>query len=292
MIVVCLRGGLGNQMFQYAAALSLSELRQKKIFIDQYFFAQNQIETNAFTVRNYQLEIFKEIKSEFISDKISKKFKSTNKTAIFKRLFYKNYKEPHFHFDPDFFHLHSPVLINGYFNSEKYFLFNRSNIIRHFTFPSLEIDDPAFEFVDKISNQVSVSVHVRRGDYLKPSIKAFHGICSEEYYIESINFISKKIPGCKFFFFTDDPIWVKNNLIKNIKFSELITCNIGNNSWKDMYLMSLCNHNIIANSTFSWWGAWLNQSESKIVIAPKKWFDEGAKINDDKDLIPDNWIRL
>jgi hypothetical protein len=131
---------------------------------------------------------------------------------------------------------------------------------------------------------------VRRGDYVtSPKTNSVHGTCSLEYYYDSFNLIEKQHKNSHYFIFSDDIEWCKQNLefIKNKTFIEL---SANERDHEEMYLMSQCKHNIIANSSFSWWGAWLNQNPDKMVIAPKKWFHD-QQINTN-DLIPDTWIRI
>jgi hypothetical protein len=146
------------------------------------------------------------------------------------------------------------------------------------------------KIAEQISRVNSVSLHVRRGDYVANlKVAAIHGLCSKEYYASAIKFISKKVERPHFFVFSDDINWVENNFKINYPCT-YINQNFSNESYNDLRLMSLCQHNIIANSSFSWWGAWLNCNSEKIVIAPKKWFANSDKRCD--DLIPEKWVRL
>ncbi|MDD2505652.1 MAG: alpha-1,2-fucosyltransferase, partial [Bacilli bacterium] len=135
----------------------------------------------------------------------------------------------------------------------------------------------------------SDSLHVRRGDYvLNSTTNKVHGTCGINYYNKAIDIVTKENPEAVFFVFSDDCDWARNNLkINHEKY--FIDFNGKENCHEDIRLMSLCKHNIIANSSFSWWGAWLNNNKNKIVVAPKKWFN--VKINT-KDLVPENWIKI
>jgi len=136
-----------------------------------------------------------------------------------------------------------------------------------------------------------VAVHVRRGDFVT-SIKtnAFHGVCNSSYYNLAMEEIQKRIGSCRFFFFSDDHDWVRQNLIINDTTILVDTKDLP--SWYDMYLMTLCKHNIIANSSYSWWGAWLNPNINKIVITPSNWFASPEMNAQTSDLIPAEWIKL
>jgi len=149
---------------------------------------------------------------------------------------------------------------------------------------------------DKLNNEISkimqdtnsVSIHIRRGDYIaNPITFQYHGLCSMEYYKKAIQYINENINRPIFFFFSDEIDWVKDNL-KIPKDCYFIDHNKMENDYLDLWLMSQCKHNIIANSSFSWWGAWLNTNKEKIVIAPKKWFNNAAI--DTTDLIPEEWL--
>jgi hypothetical protein len=142
----------------------------------------------------------------------------------------------------------------------------------------------------KIKNEESVSIHVRRGDYISiPKNNELYETCSESYYSEAMNLVKAKFPNAVFYVFSDEPEWFRKNVKVNVPLV-YVTHNVGEKSYEDLILMSQCKHNIIANSSFSWWGAWLNDNKNKVVIAPQKWFKDKSK--DTKDLIPQKWIQL
>ena len=152
-----------------------------------------------------------------------------------------------------------------------------------------EIHPKTQQYKQEIIATESVSLHVRHGDYVtNADTNSFHGVCSLDYYKNAVSKIKQEMP-LPFFIFSDDIIWAKENLdfIGNMTFIEY---NGATPDHEEMYLMSLCQHNIIANSSFSWWGAWLNQNPNKIIIAPQNWFNDVSL--DTKDLIPNEWIRL
>ena len=185
--------------------------------------------------------------------------------------------------------MHDDIFLSGYWQSQKYFE-KYSNIIRQdfkFTIP---MNSKNLEVANSIKESISVSVHIRRGDYLSNK-KTYdkHGVCSLDYYENSINLILLEFPTARIFVFSDDISWVNYFLMPKFKNIETVDLNSGKESYNDMRLMSLCDHNIISNSTFSWWGAWLNNNPHKKVIAPEQWFADGTNCN---DLIPENWIRM
>jgi hypothetical protein len=173
-------------------------------------------------------------------------------------------------------------------NSEKYFIDAEKQIRKDFVF-KLPMQNENIGLAKKISQVNAISLHVRRGDYASnPQNIATHGLCSIDYYQAAIKHMVEQVKNPYFFVFSDDSAWVTSNL--KIDFlHQYVDHNHGKESYNDMHLMSLCKHNIIANSSFSWWGAWLNQNAEKIVFAPKQWF---SKSTDTIDLIPSNWIRI
>jgi len=133
-------------------------------------------------------------------------------------------------------------------------------------------------------------LHIRRGDYVHaPLANQFHGLCSLDYYQKAVNYIYQKIPDCHFYIFSDDHSWVCENFKLDYPVT-MVDHNDADKDYEDLRLMSLCKYNIIANSSFSWWGAWLNANPEKIVLCPERWFNDLSL--DIKDLMPDSWIRV
>ena len=181
--------------------------------------------------------------------------------------------------------------IEGYFQSEKYFVAIQNKIRQHFTFKT-KTNTQTKALALKIKKQQPIAIHIRRGDYVKNKlINQTHGTCNIDYYKKALKLFDLK--NHELYFFSDDINWVKDNFdFINLKKATFIDWNIGQDSWQDMYLMSLCQNFIIANSSFSWWGAWLSTYKDKKIIAPKQWFNDEIKNNQTKDLIPNNWIRI
>ena len=177
---------------------------------------------------------------------------------------------------------------SGFFQSYKYFDEIAETIRSKFSFRKT-LDSQNLRLLQHINQVNSVSIHIRRGDYIYwDALDQSHVLSSLAYYHVAIELLQQKLQDFTFFVFTDDVAWVKAHLKINYV---LVEGNTDSNSWKDMYLMSCCKHHIIANSTFSWWAAWLNNFEDKVVIAPKKWF--GNELNDETiDLCPQEWIRI
>jgi hypothetical protein len=200
-------------------------------------------------------------------------------------------KERVFSFDPSVPEKRGNLYIDGYWQSEKYFLPVRDIILDELNV-RYEQDLINRKISGNIQNTESVSIHVRRGDYvINPSTNKYHGLCSPEYYTSAVNLIAQKIADCNLFLFSDDPEWARENF--EIDYPVTIVDNNGDSkSYEDLRLMSLCKHHITANSSFSWWGAWLNRNPGKIVVAPGQWFADYHRNSRTKDLIPETWMRI
>jgi len=292
MIVIFLMGGLGNQMFQYALGRRLAIERGIPLKLDLSWFG-------AQTLRQYRLGQFN-IRAEIAQVKDLRYFDYITRKDIFARVFkkYQSYlpyykrrfvKQIGNGFDPAINNVTNKVLLKGYWQSEQYFKTIEETLRQDFQLKSALITDYQ-HLVAKIQSGESVSIHVRRGDYVHNlRTNSVHGICSMEYYQKAVDLIRSKIPDPLFFIFSDEPEWAQENFHLEIPF--IIVPNEGENSdVQQLHLMSLCNHHILANSSFSWWGAWLDNSPNKIVIAPSKWFASERIKND--DLLPNGWIRL
>lgn len=185
--------------------------------------------------------------------------------------------------------LNKPGYIIGTFQNEKYFKSISDKVIKLFTFVPVE-KQQNIDFIKETYSCESVAVHVRKGDGYA-TWKLFQGTCGVEYYKAATNYIKEHFPKAKFYIFTDTPSWVADNM-QWLNYERIVNWNPTEgwgNHW-DMQLMSLCKHNIIANSTYSWWGAWLNQNPEKIVVAPKDWFS--ASCIRQSYLIPQTWIKI
>jgi len=287
MIIVKIIGGLGNQMFQYALARSLEKKTNLEVKIDI-----NGFET--YKTQNYSLDKLNIKNNMFATKEEVEKLCSRNIIqSLYNNFFSKDnkiFKESTFDYSGDVFNVGDNTYIEGYWQSEKYFK-DIENIIRdEFLFKKL-IRTKNLELANKIKKTNSISLHIRRGDYINNSqaYKIHGGICTLDYYKRAVSFIADKTKEPHFYVYSDDIMWAKENL--ELKYPTIfVDWNTGEDSYRDMQLMSLCDHNIIANSTFSWWGAWLNNNKNKIVIAPQKWFNNNTK--NDKDLIPNSWERI
>ena len=294
MIIVNLMGGLGNQMFQYAFGKSLSLRLNKKLIVDKRFLLENTNNPDV-TPRDFELSIFSITDEVTVYDHgfgLGKAFPYRLNKLIDPLT--KKLKNQVIFTDNDSLDTisktkASKIILNGYFQKETYFINEENNIRNSFVFKN-ELSEDNLVIKNKIDISKSVSLHVRRGDYVSSKkTVSYHGVCSLEYYAHAIQTLTNIFQDLHFFVFSDDIEWCKANL--NIPGEvTFISNNKGANSYIDMQLMSFCKHNIIANSSFSWWGAWLNNSKNKVVVAPKNWFTDSSI--DIKDLYPKNWFTL
>lgn len=290
MIIVKLIGGLGNQMFQYAVGRRAAHINNTKLKLDTTGYEKQ----NKITPRKYSLDVFN-IEENFATKKEINRLKKHNiiqriSSKIYPVFVNKSYvKEKSFNFDPDILNASDNTYLEGYWACEKYFNDVENIIRKEFTFKN-QPNTISQQTINQIKRCDSVSIHIRRGDYVEDKkTNQTHGICSLDYYRRSIEYIVSKIKNPHLYIFSDDSKWVKQNF-KVSYLNTVVDCNFKKKDYEDMRLMSKCKHNIIANSSFSWWGAWLNNNKNKIVITPKKWFNN--KTIDTKDLIPQSWIKI
>jgi len=295
MIIVKLEGGHSNQLFQYAAGRRLAHKLGAELYMDKYWFkAVVEGDTN----RYYELGDYK-FEQKFI-DRQRFALVENNPDNYKARLYnlikgkakprIKNYRQSGNYFDKKVLSLPDNTYLDGWWQDERYFKDIRPLLLRE-----IELKKPASGrnevWLKQIKNSHSVSLHIRRGDYVTNAMtKKFHGLLSIEYYRKAIKFLQKKTDLKEFqlFVFSNDIEWCKQNL--DLGFPTTFVKGNKKGS-EDMRLMKHCKHNILANSSFSWWGAWLNQNAHKIVIAPKLWFQD-KKANQETDIVPDSWIRL
>ena len=290
MIISMLSGGLGNQLFQYAAARALAERNKSELYFDLRLLKD---ESTAFTKRNFELSCFNipgKLADEKLIKKLEKKISVSKKISkIIPASLAVKYAEPHFEFDPLFFEIQPPAIISGHFQSEKYFE-PVKDIIKKELSPGFEMSQPGTNLLRHITSVNSVSIHIRRGDYVNDeTTRNFHGTCSISYYESAIHTIVAKKKALHLFIFSDDIDWALKNFKPNHPATFVVHSNLISTA-EELHLMSKCRHNIIANSSFSWWAAWLNCNPEKIIVAPEKWFNKPG-INT-KDLIPAGWIKM
>lgn len=292
MVVGYILGGLGNQMFQYAAGRALALATGQPLLLDLSGFA------------NYRLHQGFEIERVFRAPVAPadaatvRKLLGWRSAGITRRVlkhlqspFLRGSRlviEPHFNYWPDLMERKSASYLMGYWQSEKYFEDVERTIRSDFTFRA-PLRGVNAEIEARMRDTHSVSLHVRRTDYIshRKTAEIMH-VQDVGYYRSAAELLARELDAPVYYVFSDDMAWVRENL-GFLPRVELIDHNRGGDSYQDMQLMSRCKHHVIANSSFSWWGAWLNPDPGKIVVAPSAWFRNGL---DDTDLIPSRWTRL
>jgi len=285
MIIVQLRGGLGNQMFQYAVGLGLAEKNNTGLKLDLSWYDNIAAgdTPRIFSLDNYSItsgiatsEEAARLEPGFF-DRLSEKLKNRLDT------------DRHYRFDPALFHLKGDYRLAGFYQSYKFFEFLRDRLSAEFRLKNRWSDDGE-SFRQKIAEGTrNVGLHIRRGDYAHDKkTNLYHGACSAEYYQAALSEMKKRIGNFKLFVFSDEIEWAGKNI--NWPGEIEYVSRTGLPDFEELLLMSYCRHQIIANSSFSWWAAWLNNNPEKIIISPKIWL-QAADI-DKKDLIPGNWLEI
>ncbi|MBL8992577.1 MAG: alpha-1,2-fucosyltransferase [Spirochaetia bacterium] len=294
MILLRLTGGLGNQLFQYAAGRSLADLWKVPLKIDTTSFWNDRL-------RQYALRPFR-IRAEQASFFDRRRFENVFANGIEKRISiffpHKNgkiWKDPNHGYNPPPQNPEKEIYLDGYWQSWRYFFANEPAIRR-----DLKLEIPAgginLRLSEEIRSASSVSIHIRRADYVDDSNAArVHGVCDMSYYKRAVKWIEERVHQPRFYIFSDDPLWVRQNF-DLCSDPVVVGHNDGVQAFEDLRLMASCRHHIIANSTFSWWGAWLSNQPGKTVLCPATWFADSAVVPDMKqfmdDLLPSEWVRL
>ena len=283
---------MGNQLFQYAASSTalFDAFKSGKLY---YVSSPLSLMGRELGIKNIHIEHLR-LYSNFMINYLLVPILLKFHYLFTWKIPFTNYsilsREKNIYFDEDIFKRNA-IFYTGYFQSEKYFINHKNRMINEIILSRNNSKEVIF--YEKLINSTafSVSLHVRRGDYISnKNAKATHGFCGLEFYQKSVNYIKKKHKdNINFFVFSDDIEWCKSSF-KDDDFTYINSSIILDTD--EIYLMSICNHNVISNSSFSWWGAWLNTYNKKIVIAPEKWFvDENTQKNA-YDIVPKEWLRL
>ena len=285
VIIIEVAGGLGNQMFQYA-------LYQK------YLHMGKAVKLDLFSYENpksmpFELDLF-HLPYDVDTKKERSGYMDQKRLSVYRILDQISGRPKHSYYAEKLDVGYQPEILNfentylsGYWQCEKYFMDFRQDVLDLFQFPDQQINLASRSLQEQMRREQAVAVHVRRGDYLLPENSRKYGnICTLQYYKNAMQYMKKRVPDARFYFFSNDPGWVRENLATGD--SVIVDCNHGKENYLDMYLMSQCSHNIIANSSFSWWGAWLNQNPDKIVMSPQRWFSH----LEFSDAICEGWIRI
>lgn len=298
-ITTAIYGGLGNQMFQYAAGRALAFRLGADLKLDLSWF---DTAASVDMPRRYMLEVFSSLAvvpaapeecAHFARAGESRAGRFLRRLCGRPRPYAGTYApEPYYAYWPGFERIVAPAYLSGYWQNERYFSAVSDLIRRDFSFPPL-LSSEGEDLGGRIrAAHASVCVHIRRGDYVtNPAIHAFHGICAPEYYKKALDIVAAQAgQALELFIFSDDPLWARGNFDTRgfpatvVDLPEHVA-----EPWHDMHLMRLCRHHIIANSSFSWWGAWLADAGG-VVCCPERWF--AAQSGMEGHPAPERWVRL
>ncbi|MBL7941742.1 MAG: alpha-1,2-fucosyltransferase [Flavobacteriales bacterium] len=289
-VAVRLAGGLGNQMFEYAAGRAAADALNCPLYLD-HSLLEKRFEGMNYTPRDFALDVF-HIRAERIPDAILREIVKSERplSRLLRRIAPEAGRIRHVHDTSQTFDRWSsfsgPLYLTGYWQSEKYFSGIRNALCEKDFQPIETAPDAVSRMRDRILASPCISIHVRRGDYVTNSnAAAYHGVCDVDYYREACRWLAEATGIKRYAVFSDDLDWVKSHLALQgeMVYVEL-PADIGAH-W-ELGLMQQCHHHIIANSSFSWWGAWLNQRIDKKVVAPARWF-----VNQVSDIVPPSWIK-
>lgn len=289
-VIVRLVGGLGNQMFQYAAGRAVAVRNHSPLVLDLSWFGtdpERQYALAPFKInaRIRRRESHGSEKPRWLERLAERVHRKLNLPSQGVRVF----SEKSFRYDAGIEVVSAPVTLNGYFQSERYFSTIQPLISEEFTLQH-EPKNATNELLGLIHASDAICVHIRRGDYIaNASANAYHGTCSLNYYDDGLAKVSAGLRNPRCFVFSDDPQWVRENFKISMPMT-LVDIHGTQEAHEDLRLMRECRHFVIANSSLSWWGAWLSAKEGKRVVAPKVWFKNSE--NDTGDLIPSDWCRV
>ena len=281
MIITKIKGGLGNQLFQYAVGRAVALHHKVPLKLDLTVFETYKLH-NGYRLDQFAIKANIATKNEIFNLKGGNNvlFSALRKAGLVKKKFYFKEKQSSY-FDASVFNNNS-VYLDGYWQNELYFSDIRELLLRELS-PISSMDDLGCDYLESIEKTNSVSLHVRRGDYL--NLKNVN-VLDVDYYMKAVEYIRKNVEKPTFYIFSDDLDWCK----KSLGFlDDCIYVDRTSTEIDDLKLMSFCRHNIIANSSFSWWGAWLNQNSKKIVIAPKGWLLNDP---DSSNVILSDWVKF
>lgn len=286
MIITHINGGLGNQMFQYAAGRALALRHGVDLVLDtRSFDGKTQF---GFGLNHFAIAARQGVAAELPP----KRRQEPLRYLIWRgfRLKPHLFRENGLGYNAGFAELGDGIYLKGYWQSERYF--KSVEAVLRDDFAITTPPSPAnAALLAELSSQPAISLHIRRGDYVQNArTHATHGTCTLDYYRRAVDLIAGKMPEKPVIYtFSDDPVWVRENLVLPHEM-RVMDHNDSDHNYEDLRLMSACRHHIVANSSFSWWGAWLNPSVDKIVAAPARWFANPKLSN--ADIVPPSWLRL
>lgn len=291
LVITRLQGGLGNQLYQYAVGRALALRFNRTLYIDKRTILPEaparQYDLGSFCIEENFVQGLEAFRTRWVC--------SVRMGDLFQKVFpfangYRLIRDREEGYDRSVFESHNgPIILHGYWQSYRYFKDISDSLRQDLQFRKAP-DKEGAQMIELIEKSTSVSIHVRRGDYVSnPAFTASIGVCDSDYYRRAVNKICNEIPSPKFFVFSDDPNWAECNL--NLPGDPVfVRHNLGRSDVEDFRLMTHCKHFIIANSSFSWWAAWLAPYVAKTVIAPARWFNVDR--SSPQDRIPLSWTRL
>ena len=288
-IFIRLSGGLGNQMFQYAFGHALAKRKKTNLIIDLDWFHNiplgSSYQQERLSLLNCSLKFINSNGAFHEIDGVKKNTLSAYFSK--KKLVYK--EKNNYIYDQKVINVKDGQYLDGYWQSYKYF--TDCPELKEIFSPKKNLHKKTDEYLKQINENQSVMLHIRRGDYVtSKTANQFHGVQPIEYYKKAFELVRDSVSNPQIFVFSDDIPWAKENLILDANLTFIENIDDSDNVIDELYLMSQCKHHIIANSSLSWWGAWLNDCEKKVVVAPKQWLAKNNPSLD--DLIPANWVLL
>jgi hypothetical protein len=285
-VVVGLSGGLGNQMFQYAAGRSLAVRLGVPLVLDLSWFG-GQVERR-YALAQFNIEAAERFQCTWLPPRGRALASLLSRRWLPRIMGVPVWREPHFNYSSHFSALSEPVFLEGYWQSERYFPAIRSLLLQEFALRE-PLPPACAKLLEDIGVCDAICVHIRRGDYLSNPVAAkVHGTCSVDYYYAGVGELCQGLARPHCFVFSDDPAWVRASLAFDCPMT-VVEVNGPDDAHLDLALMTACCHFLIANSSLSWWGAWLGNYAVKKVIAPARWFLAVDK--DTRDLLPESWQR-
>ncbi|MEY8216260.1 MAG: alpha-1,2-fucosyltransferase [Colwellia sp.] len=286
MVKVKIIGGLGNQMFQYATAKALAVKHNTEVSANISAFSSYEV--HPLSIDKLSCKCKFDSRGDFLSKMLD--FSYFRKTFSKFSHFFNVHIEKDLSYNAELFNSDIGVSLFGYFQSEKYFLNIRELLLEEFSL-SAPLAKHEATIENRITESDSVAIHIRRGDYISnKSANSVHGTCENDYFINALSNLKKSnllSDATVLFIFSDDIEWCQDNL--SFEYQTVFVKGSSDRPEVDIHLMSKCKHQIISNSTFSWWGAWLNTNPNKCVIAPLQWF---KTLHDSTDIVPEQWKRL
>lgn len=297
MIIVCLAGGLGNQMFQYAFGRRLAHDRGCRLKLDAESGFAGDPYGRAFALGDFQIQ------AEFAAREEIPRFMRSGRVLRRATMLWQSFlpqpwrsilvEKEYFVFDPTALNVRQPAYVVGYWQNEAYFK-PVEDLIREDFVPRQELHPKARALMQEMESCASVSVHIRRLHGVAangkpiPSHVSLHGVCSPEYFHQAIAKIESLVPNPRHFIFSDDAEWCRHNMV--VPSGRVVAAEVEVSDVDELLLMASCRHHIISNSTFSWWGAWLGRNPGKVVVAPARWHQSGNPHTG--ELIPAEWFAL